>query len=75
MTNTPLDFLNFDTAFQTTLGELILFDDDSANVTFSASLAGAVPEPASWATMIAGVAMAGGALRRRRTIRALISFA
>jgi hypothetical protein len=28
---------------------------------------GAVPEPASWATMIAGFGMIGGALRRRRT--------
>lgn len=29
---------------------------------------GAVPEPASWALMIGGVGLAGGALRRRRTI-------
>ncbi len=30
------------------------------------SLAGAVPEPATWAMMIGGVGMIGGALRRRR---------
>ena len=31
---------------------------------------GGVPEPASWALMIAGVGMAGGALRRRRAMAA-----
>lgn len=29
--------------------------------------AGAVPEPASWALMIVGMGVAGGALRRRRS--------
>jgi hypothetical protein len=30
--------------------------------------AGAIPEPSSWALMIAGFGLAGGALRRRRTL-------
>jgi hypothetical protein len=33
--------------------------------------AGAVPEPASWATMIAGFGLVGGALRRRRLTAAI----
>lgn len=33
------------------------------------SAAGAVPEPASWAMMIVGVGVAGGALRRRRSAK------
>ncbi len=45
-------------------------DDLSITAT---TLAGAVPEPATWAMMIGGVAMAGGALRRRR--RSTVSFA
>ncbi|WP_294329641.1 PEPxxWA-CTERM sorting domain-containing protein [uncultured Sphingomonas sp.] len=36
------------------------------NFTISAPGAGGVPEPASWAMMIGGVALAGGALRRHR---------
>lgn len=36
------------------------------SLTFSPSVAGAVPEPASWALMIAGVGAAGAGLRRRR---------
>lgn len=32
---------------------------------------GAVPEPATWATMIAGFALAGAVARRRRTARAI----
>jgi hypothetical protein len=46
-------------------------DDDGAgivydNFTFDVG-AGAVPEPASWAMMIGGMAMVGAAMRRRRT--------
>ncbi len=38
-------------------------------------LGGVVPEPASWAMMIAGVGLAGGALRRRRAMTVKLSFA
>ncbi|CAM3122132.1 hypothetical protein SPAN111604_04715 [Sphingomonas antarctica] len=34
----------------------------------STTLAGAVPEPAAWALMIGGFGLAGGAMRRRRTL-------
>jgi hypothetical protein len=37
--------------------------------------AAAVPEPAAWAMMIAGVGMAGGALRRRRVVKTTVRFA
>lgn len=35
----------------------------------------AVPEPASWAMMIAGFALVGGAMRRRRNTKVSVSFA
>jgi len=37
--------------------------------------ASAVPEPTAWAMMIAGVGMAGGALRRRRAANTTVRFA
>ena len=49
--------------FTTNQGDV--FIDSFTNGSFSASLA-AVPEPATWAMMIGGVGMAGGALRRRK---------
>lgn len=36
----------------------------------SAVYLAAIPEPATWATMIGGMGLAGGALRRRRQVRA-----
>jgi hypothetical protein len=44
-------------------------------VSFTIRPAVAVPEPASWALIIAGVGIAGGGLRRRRSIRTTVSFA
>jgi hypothetical protein len=42
----------------------------------SATIAGVVPEPATWAMLIGGVGMAGGALRRRRAkVKTTASFA
>ena len=40
--------------------------NNAAGTTFSASIAGAVPEPASWALMLGGFGLAGAAMRRRR---------
>ncbi len=47
-------------------------------VTFSIlgdAAGGAVPEPATWAMMIGGMGVVGGALRRRRSISTKVSFA
>lgn len=41
----------------------LLYDDELQSAVFLS----AVPEPASWATLIAGAGLAGGALRRRRS--------
>jgi hypothetical protein len=38
-------------------------------------LAPAVPEPASWAMMISGFGLIGGAMRRQRTVKTSLSFA
>lgn len=47
------------------------------NLAFSAAapVAAAVPEPASWAMMIGGFGMVGGAARRRRAQRTTVRFA
>jgi hypothetical protein len=45
------------------LGSIAVDFSSSADITVS----GAVPEPASWALMIAGFGLAGAALRKRRT--------
>lgn len=66
VSNQPVDFLNSDTRFSTNLGDLVLFDDEDAFLTFSASLASVVPEPATWTMMIAGFGMVGAAARRRK---------
>jgi PEP-CTERM motif len=45
----------------------VVFDD----VTFGSSSPGTVPEPATWATMLTGLAAAGAMLRRRRAPAAI----
>ena len=67
--NFPLDFLNYGTLYQTSSGELVFANDDRAFIYFTARLAAAgVPEPESWALMIIGVGLVGGALRRQKPI-------
>ncbi|MBM6577730.1 PEPxxWA-CTERM sorting domain-containing protein [Microvirga sp. SRT01] len=45
------------------------------NIVYDLAAGGGVPEPASWALMIAGIGAAGGALRRRRAVSTTVSFA
>ncbi|MGN7999525.1 PEPxxWA-CTERM sorting domain-containing protein [Sphingomonas sp. 22176] len=65
--NSPINFLNFGTTFQTSAGELIFLDDYDASATFRASLS-AVPEPASWAMLLVGFGLMGAAIRRRAKV-------
>jgi hypothetical protein len=39
------------------------------------AMGGAVPEPATWAMMIGGMGIVGGAMRRRRSVSTKVSFA
>ena len=45
------------------------------NIVLSPGVAAAVPEPASWAMMIGGFGMIGGAMRRQRKVKTTVSFA
>jgi hypothetical protein len=65
--NSPIDFLNFGTAFETTAGTLIFANDDEASARFSAALS-AVPEPANWAMLLVGFGLMGATIRRRTRI-------
>lgn len=49
---------------------LVSDDGDGPNQSYlvKLSFAGAVPEPATWAMMVGGVGLIGGAMRRRRTV-------
>ena len=68
ITQSPVDFLNFNTAFGTSAGTLVLFDDPDTSLTFTAVLGATagVPEPATWAMLIAGFALVGTSVRTRR---------
>ncbi|MBO9715199.1 MAG: PEP-CTERM sorting domain-containing protein [Sphingomonas sp.] len=48
-------------------GYTLTFSPGVSNVPSGFALPGAVPEPATWAMMLGGFALAGGMLRRRRT--------
>ena len=41
------------------------------NITLGSAIAGGVPEPTSWALMIAGFGLTGAAMRRRRSVAAV----
>lgn len=64
-------FLGFDTGSTAPLS--ITFTDTSA-VAFLGIIS-AVPEAATWATMMVGLGMVGGTLRRRRTVTTPVAFA
>ena len=51
------------------IGETAFGDLINETLTISGGTAGAVPEPATWAMMIAGMAVVAGTLRRRTAIR------
>lgn len=53
-------------------GDLTFFS--SSDVRFS-SVVGVIPEPSSWALMIAGFGLAGGMLRRRAKLSTSVSYA
>ncbi len=59
--------LQFDNYLSDTVNVDAFLDNVSVN-----ALPGAVPEPATWAMMIGGFALAGAAMRRRKTA---VSFA
>lgn len=42
---------------------------------YTVNVISAVPEPATWAMMIGGIGMIGGAMRRRRAVSTKVSFA
>ena len=50
--------------YNTDRGDVLV--TSGTNMVLSASAAGVVPEPATWAMMIGGMGLAGGALRRRK---------
>ena len=61
---TGLDLASFDAiGFNTTAGDLTTYSRSTAQIAFELTN---VPEPASWAMMIAGFGLTGAAMRRQR---------
>lgn len=52
-------------------GELDAFGDSGTNWALAYSASGAIPEPASWAMMVAGFGLVGASIRKRRVTAAL----
>jgi len=64
-----INFQSFYDADQNGAIRQVLLDD--VRLTATSEVSGAVPEPATWATMIGGLGMVGATARRRRTRTAL----
>ncbi len=67
------DLTGFEPMFRTELldasgAPIIILDSQGSDVTQAAVLAVAVPEPRTWAMIIAGMGLVGVALRRRRAV-------
>ena len=63
---TPTTLFDFDAnAYDATPGTYRI---DLRGVTAGPAVTGAVPEPASWALLVGGFGLAGGAMRRRRVV-------
>ena len=72
--NSPGSFCSFIGSISTTPNSNFLLLSNDRGLFFANSVVltngGAVPEPATWAMMIAGFGLAGSALRRRRAVAA-----
>ena len=72
----PGGFLNYNGVFQSCdFDSVTAIGSGSGSITYSYTpLRSALPEPASWATMMAGMGLVGVALRRRRGVTARVAF-
>ena len=76
----PLTQDIFNLSIVPNITQLILFSDDPGgvifdNFSFTTSVAGAVPEPTTWAMMIMGMGAVGGVMRRRKKVTTRVRFA
>ncbi|QXQ06200.1 PEPxxWA-CTERM sorting domain-containing protein [Sphingosinicellaceae bacterium] len=76
----PLTQDVFNLSIVPNITQLIVFSNDPGgvifdNFSFTTSVAGEVPEPATWAMMIVGFGAVGGSLRRRNKLATCVNFA